>query len=388
MIACLVALAIALQEEPEPVKPAKPKPVKKAADEWTASPAVRLDVAYNSNIWQLDGEDQDRLLADQPGDQISGRYDDLESIEDWIFTPSVRLGAKGPSPFGGKLEAYAELEWQQYAVNTARSHLRARLGAEQKVGANGRLGLDVEFIPDYFHENRLSDATDFTGSVSSSERVYKAAHYRQIEASLSYRHTLVESDDFSLDGVAAVGLRLRNSTFDSRDEFAPPVEIGLRARSWKRVKWKLAFQLEQIDSPGEREVLLRDEPFFGTDLNGDGDLIDVDARAFETVDRSRRETSVIAGVEVEVIEAVSIGLEWKRTRKDWSSGELYDTSHRDRTDTHDEIELTAKVRLSREWEVRFQYEYTLQESNRDADPSGESHDYKRNIFVLSVIFRG
>jgi hypothetical protein len=118
-------------------------PAKKGGEEWAASWSLGLDVAYNSNVWLLDGDDQDRLLADQPGDQISGRFDDMERIEDGIITPSLRVAAKGPSPFGRKLEAYAELEWRQYAVNSARSHLRARAGTDQRVGPDGRLAMDA-----------------------------------------------------------------------------------------------------------------------------------------------------------------------------------------------------------------------------------------------------
>ncbi len=384
-------LATCLQDEPDPKpKPEKPAKKEKAAD-WQLSWAARIDLDYNSNIWLLDGDDGDRLLDDLSADQISGRFDGMESIEDWIVNPSIRFAAKGPSPFGRKLDVHAELEVQQYAVNGERSYLRARLGADQSVGKDGKLELDLSLIPDYFHKNYLVDATDFTGSNSASERIYDSAHYLEFELGLKYRHTLVQGGEVELDGVVSIGLRARqhDSTFAGRNEFGLPLELGVRAKAWKRVKAKLAFQFEPIDSPVKGEVLLLDEPAFAADLNGDGDMTDTNARTVQSVDRSRRETSLVFGVEVDVIETVAVALALTRTWKDWSSGEAFDVSHRDRSDVQDKIEFVVKVQFSKQWEGRIGVERTVQGTDRPADPgaSGETSDYQRNVFTFAAIFR-
>ncbi len=385
----IAALFGFLQEDPiEPPKLEKPA---KKKGEWKSTWAARVDLEYDTNIWRLDGDDQDRLLDDLAGDQISGRFDGMESIEDWIITPSIRFATKGPSPFGRKLEAHAKLEWNQYAVNPDRSHLRAAIGAEQNVGKDGRLDLDLELIPQYFQKNYLADATDFTGSVAASERVYEAGDYRQFAISLRYRHRFVEETDAEFDGLVSLGVRDRaySSPFRERNEIGVPFEFGVRAGGWQRVKAALALRFEPIASPGDDAVVLLDEPFFGVDLNGDGDNTDMNARSVQEVDRSRLETSFVFGVEVQVTETFTAGFAWTRTWKEWDSDGAFDVDHRDRSDVQDVIELQVRVQVTPDWEGRVTYEHTMQSTDRPGDPgsSGEVSDYKRDTFTISAIFR-
>jgi hypothetical protein len=390
MIALLAVLAAASFQETPPPKPEKLKPVKKNT-EWTSSWSARLDLVYNTNVWQLEGDDQDRLLDDLPGDQISGRFDDMESVEDWSATPSIKFAAKGPSPLGGKLDASVDLEWEQYFTNPARSHFTMKAGANQSIGKDGRIGLDLEFLPDYFQKDYLVDATDLTGSNSSSERIYKDAHYREFEMTLSYRHELTKSAEFSVDGVAALGLRNRDhgSPFAGRDELGTSIELGLRANAWKRVKGKLSWKFEGISTPTKSEILLLDEPLFGVDLNGDGDSTDMNARTLQSVDRSLRESSLTFGVDVDISSIVTAGLEWTRTWKDYSSSEPFDVSHRDRSDVQDKLELSVRAKFNAEWEARLGIERTFQETDRPADPgaAGETTDYQRTMVMFTAIFK-
>lgn len=386
LLVAFASPAWAQETDPAP----REKPATKSG-EWKTSWLARMDLEYDSNIWRLDGDDEERLLDDPPADRISGRFDDMESVEDWISIPSIRFAAKGPGPFGRKLELWAEAELHAYAVNPARSHVRFQVGAEHPVGDLGRLELEATLLPRYFRKNYLADATDLTGSVSASERIYEPGEYLEFELALAYRLRLVEGERFSLDGLATLGLRARDfaSPFGERDERAWPLEIGLRAGAWKRVKATLAFRYEPIDSPSQGAVVLLDEPAFTADLNGDGDATDMNARSVQTIDRSRRESGLVLGVEVELAEAVWAVCEWTRTWKDWSSNGTYDLDYRGRSDIQDRIELGVRVQFSKSWEGRLGYEHTVQDTDRPADPAttGETSDYDRDVFTVSALFR-
>lgn len=362
--------------------------------DWTTEWRARTELKYNSNVFLLSGTQEDRMNANVAGDQVSGRFDDMESVDDLILTPDLRFEAKGPSPLGGRWDLRAGVEYALYLENTRRSHLLAGLGVGQKIGPAGRLELSFGFLPQYFNKNYLADATDLTGDVAADERRYREGVYREWEVEVEYRHAFWNRSapqPFGMDGILAAGFRDRtyDSPFGGRDEEAPYFKLGLEFEHGKGVAWGLLYRLEDVDSPTRREVLLLDEFAFGTPLNGDGLVDENDARTVQSVDRSRREQSVSLFVSVDLSPTAALRVGYTRLLKSFDSGEPFDVSHRDREDARDEIEAVLKFDMAKGWYGRAGLEWREQETDRPTDPgsSGETTDYKRWVFFFSAVYR-
>jgi hypothetical protein len=370
---------------------------------WSFDGRLEGEVRYDSNIWLLNDSQESRLEDDLASDQASGRFDDMETVDDFILRPEVRAGLKGPSPLGRKVDLWAGLAWEQYLQNSARSHLEAGLGLGQSVGSRGRLEVRFGFVPGYFKKNYLADGVDANGNgnISSSERVYEPGDYREWEATIGYRHDLVErgpQDAFGMDARVLLGFRDRSfdSPFSVRDEEALWIRLGLgfehllrgAAKSkGTRVRWGVYYEYKTVDDPADPEVVLLDEAAFGVDFSGDGDSTDPNARVVTPVDRSRVEHAVGLGVEVEVTSSLDAGIAYEHVIKDFSSDEALDVSHTDREDTRDEVTLYVRADLGKSWDGRLSYGWREQETDRPDSPSTDTTDYTRHVFALSVIYR-
>ncbi len=359
--------------------------------EWSTQWRARGEIAYNSNVFLLDKNPTDTL--DQS--LASGRYEDMESVDDFVFSPDLRFELKGPSPLGRRLDGWAGLEYPFYFRNSRRSHLELGLGVGHAVGADGHLGLGLGFIPEYFSRNYLSDAIDpANDGVSASERRYEDGVYRQWVLALEYRHKIVDrtsKQPFGMTGIAALGIRDRtyDSPFDGRDEDGRSLSLALRFEYDTKVRWGIRYTYEAIDSPTEQEVLLLDEPDFGVNFNGDLDSTDQNARAFQSVDRSRKESEIGLFVSFAVGQATQLELGYARVRRDFDSGEPFDVSHRGREDTRDEIDIILKFDVAKDWDGRFGLEWREQDTDRSGDPdsTGGTLDYRRLMLILSFAYR-
>ncbi len=380
----IALLALLLVQEPAK-EPVKPETVSKGGA-WSVAIRPKSELSWTDNVFNLDGGDKDRRDEERASDAASGRFADMESNEDFLVAGSVRLQAKGPSPFGRRLELEAEAGYVHYVQNPARSHAILGTKAVQPAGA-GRLSLSLEFAPLTFNKNYLADATDLTGNVSSSERIYEPGNYREFAVELEYRHPLW-TGEAEFDGVAGLWLRDRTyeSPFRGRNEDGLGLRLGVVAEVRKTVEAGLRYKLEAVACPTEDEVQVLDETLLGAVLNGDGDAIDTDARAVEAVDRSRLEHSLKLGVVVRAIEPIEIEIAVERTWKEYSSAEAFDVDHRNRSDVKDEITFDVKVALGRGWDARVGYEWSGQATDRPADPesTGETSDYRRQTVWIAV----
>ena len=349
---------------------------------------------YDSNVWLLDGGQQDRLDADRPSDQVSGRFNDMESVDDIIFTPDLRLEVKGPSPLGRRLSVYFDLEYPFYTQNGNRSHLDLGLGLAQGVGARGTLELSFGFVPEFFRKNYLADAVDADGDgdIASDERIYEDGTYREWEIALEYRHKLVDStaqQPFGLVGAVALGLRDRtyDSPFDGHDEDAPFLELGLRFAYGPKVTWGIKYRYEAIDTPTEQEVVLIDEVALGQNVNGDA-FITNDARTVTAVDRSRIEHRIGLSFGYQLSPTVEAEISYVRLLREFDSGESLDFAHAGREDTRDEFGIELKIALAKGWSGRVGWEWREQHTDRPEEPgeSGGTVDYKRNLFFVSAVY--
>jgi hypothetical protein len=391
----LLLLAAAPQQNghgrPDPSRPQAPQ----GRSSWSAEWRAEAGLAFDSNPFLLDGGQKDRMERDLPADQTSGRWDDMESVEDIFFAPDFRLEAGGPSPLGRKLRTWIDLEYPYYFQNPRRSHLDLGLGVGQSVGNNGQIELSLEFTPEFFRKNYLADAVDSDGDgdIDSDERRYQDGTYREWETEVAYRHKIVDrtaQKPFGLEGAVAAGLRDRSfdPPFDGRNEEGVFLKLGLQARYGKPLKAGLHYKYETIDSPVETGVVLINEVALGRNVNGDAFITD-DARTVTSVDRSRTEHTIGVSFGYELSPAVELEVSLARLLRDWESSEPLDFSHTDRQDTRDEVGLALNFAAGKGWDGRVGWEWREQHTDRPDDPggTGDTVDYKRNLFFVSFVYR-
>jgi len=365
--------------------------------EWRA----RAELAYDSNIWLLESTAQERLRDHERGgppgsppddDETSGRYEDMERVDDFILAPSLSWEATGRSPLGRRYDFLIGVEIPVYFQNMRRSHLDFDLGLGQAVGADGRLGLAFQFIPEYFRKNYLADAVEVgvpNGDIQRNERIYEDGTYREFEIALEYRHKLIDrtqSQPFGLTG--AIEFIYADRSYDSpltyRDETATGIRLGLGFQYGPRVKWGLHYQYVAADSPSESHIVLINEFIYG---NQDGFAAIVNnARTNQIVDRTHNEHEFGLSVGVELSDKFEVELVYEQLRREFESDNRLDVEHFGREDVRDSIQTGLIYKLGKAWQGRLGYLRRVQESDLDDPEAGDDGDYKRYVFYASLTY--
>src|SRR5260370_21519419 len=162
----------------------------KAHKSWKGAVKVEAKGRYDSNTFLLADRQKTRLQRAGPAEQISGRFNDMNSVHDYIFTPSVKFLAEGPGVGGRRLGLQAGVNYDMYFLNPRRRHFNIEVAAEQNTSRNGRARAKFEYTPSYYYRNYLADATNYTSSVLPSERVYKPDVYSEWDVTADYRYRL------------------------------------------------------------------------------------------------------------------------------------------------------------------------------------------------------
>ena len=376
---------------------AKNSPGKKPAKgqkSWKGAVKVEARGRYDTNIFLLSDSQKTRLQTAGPAEQISGRFNDMKSPSDFIFTPSVKLLAEGPGLGGRKLGLEAGVNYDLYFRNPRRRHIDIELAAAQNTSRNGRTRVKFEYTPSYFYRNFLADATNLTTSVSASERVYRPDVYSEWDVTADYRHRLADGK------VAFLGragyLRRRNqapsgtfTTFVGRDRNAPHVGGGLEFElaKWWRVDGN--YDLALVDSPRVLEVMILNEPDFGVDFNSDGNATDLSIRTVQFVDRRHREHLYRLSAKLGIREKSYFEIGYQRRHRNFLSKEPFDVFHNGRTDNRDTIHFAFISHLNHGLQFTTGYNYILENSNRPNDPGvvGEVNDYKRSVGFVGLSYR-
>jgi hypothetical protein len=360
----------------------------KAQKSWKAAVKVDAKGHYDTNTFLLSDRQRTRLQAALPDDQISGRYKDMNSVHDYIFTPSVKFLAEGPGLGGRKLGLEAGLNYDMYFLNPRRRHFNIDLAAEQNTSRNGRARVRFEYTPSYFYRNYLADATNYTTSVLPSERVYKPDVYSQWDITVDYRHRLSGGKAALL---ARVGyLQRRNQApFVGHDRNAPHMGGGLDfgLTKWWRVDGN--YDLALVDSPRVQEVMILNEPDFGVDFNNDGNTSDFSIRTVQFVDRRHREHLFRASTKLGIRERSYFEFGFERRHRDFLSKEPFDVFHNGRTDNRDTFHVAFVSHLNESLQFSAGYKYIFENSNRPNDPGvvGEVNDYKRSVGFVGLSYR-
>ncbi len=389
-ILALASVGSALaQEKPDTGTTKKDKPKKEKT--WKTAVRVKANFAYDDNVFLLSQEQKRKLRTAGPAEAISGRFRDMDNVSDYIFTPTLALEAEGPGIGKRKLALEAEAGYNLYLRNSRRSHFDLDLSAAQETSKNGRVKLEFGLVPHYFQKNYLFDAIDLTGNVDADERVYRRAFYYEWDLMGDYKHRLWKGGDASVSGWIGAGYLRRhyNAVFTGRNRSAPHADTGLDLRLTKRVEVDVSYQLSAVDSPRRAEVQILDEPDFGVDFNGDLDALDNDRRTVFPVDRTFTEHRVRVETKIDLPHKVDLEFGYERRDRHFSSHELFDVNHVDRTDGRNAVHGEISYRPNSRTRLSGGYTFADQGTNRPGDPGalGEISDYHRNGAHVAFTYR-
>lgn len=359
--------------------PARRSPVPPRTGDSQFDLRMETELALDDNVYRLRDRNKRRLEANSPADQASGRWNDMESEDDFILSTDLRAAWKGPNEFrlGAAMESFAE--------NGARNHLALYGGADLALGRRLTLGLSVRWESETFKMNYLADATDLTGFVDDFERVYRPGTFEALQAKANLRYLIWRNGESKVHGSISAGRAERafESPFQGRDQEAVSLGAGLEF-DWGEPELALRITLTDVESPTRNEVLVLDEPEVLADLNGDGDAADFNRRTVQAVNRSRQEVSVrVAGK----YGRVRVWVE--REKSDFYSRLPFDLNHRDREDAGTSFGGSVEVDVANNVDGRLSLEVTDLDSNRrgDPDPALDEGDYENRVISFSVAWR-
>ena len=358
----------------------------KTGSRWHLTPALRVDVGYDDNVFLLATNKKDNVEAPSAAEVTSGRYAKMESATDLMTTLSTAVALKGPGLLGKSLVLSPAVDYDLYTRNSERSNVRLGLSLQQELWADSRLRLQGRLTPSYFAKNYLADAVDRdgNGSVSDDERVYAGGEYRESELAADYRFPLAKSSRKRPFG-AALQLdggyygRTYEAPFTGRDLKGPTAGAKLLLDFGRRISFDLAYDFASLSATPTDQVLLLDEPEFGQDFNGNGTVTDLDARALTKVDRSRREHSLGASLRLDLSKATDFALGYEHRWRRYTSEEPLDVSNSGRRDARSQVSANFRVRLAKDLRLRIGGVRSAQNLNRAGDPgsTGEIDDYTR-----------
>jgi hypothetical protein len=367
--------------------PSGKKP-EKALKSWTASVKVEGKGRYDSNTFLLSDRRKTSLQTAGADEKISGRFKDMNSVNDYIFTPSVKFLAEGPGVGGRKLGLQAGVNYEMYFLNPKRRHFNLEVAAEQNTSRNGRARAKFDYTPSYFYTNYLADATNYTSSVLPSERVYKPDVYSEWDVTLDYRYRLAGGKAALLGRVGYLQRR-NQAPFTGHDRNEPHMGGGLDfgLTKWWGIGGNYDFAL--VHSPRVQEVMILNEPDFGVDFNNNGNTTDLSIRTVQFVDRRHHEQRLRANTKLGIREKSYIEFGYERRHRNFMSKEPFDVFHNGRTDSRNTFQVAFTSHLNDRLQFTTGYSYIFENSNRPNDPgiAGEINDYKRDGAFVSLSYR-
>lgn len=388
----------ALAQAPTPAfaAAAQPPRTEKSVSRWHLTPALRVDVEYDDNVFLLGPGKKDNVAAPSTAEVASGRYTNMESANDVLTTLSTSVALKGPGLMGRSSELSPALDYELYTRNSERSNLRLGLSLEQELWADSRLRVQGRLTPSHFFKNYLADAVDrdASGTISDDERVYAGGEYRETELGAEYRVPLARSSRKHPVGLAlqvdgGYYGRSYDAPFSGRDLSGPTAGARILVDLGRKVSVDFGYAFASLSATTTDQVLLLDEPDFGQDFNTNGSATDLSVRTVTGVDRSRREHSLGASLHFDVGKTTDVALGYEHRWRRYTSNEPLDVSNNGRRDARNQLSADLRFRLARHLRLRLGGTHSSQSLNRGGDPgsSGEIDDYSRNQGSLGLSYQ-
>lgn len=365
---------------------------------WKLKTTVGAELSYVTNAFNLSTASIDRMEAALPEDQVSGRYKDMDSVEDLILTPRVKFALKGHGLGGRDLQIKPDVTYHLYLQNSKKSYLELEVDFEHEVWTDGVLLLVLGYKPDVHKKNYLANATDLTGGVTADERVYKPATYDDTSVDITYRHRLWKRGKgqagmklVSVFGEVGLGVQNREfaDPFENRNEDSVIADAELGFKFDNQVELSVEYVLERVKAPAGSEVLILDEPRFGVDFNSDGDALDNNIRSVQKVDRTYLDHTIGVKARVKITKDWAGEGRYDYRIQDYESTERFDVTHAGREDTRHRFGVGLKRDFAPKWTLGLELELTSEEAGfvgvTNVDPE-EVKTYDNTLFAISLSY--
>jgi len=376
---------------------------------WKVKTDASMGFSYDTNVFKLTSQQSDRFDQNRSSDQKSGRFNKMDSIDDFIFTPRVKATFSRAGIMGKKLSITPSIEYNKYVQVQEKSYFDFGLGIKQKVGKHSHVGLNFDYAPNIYRKNFLSNAVDAQTifdtkgkhGISGGEKVFSPAHYDDTTVELSYgrrlwknhrRHRKVLSPD-ALSAKVFGGYENRNfdNPFTNRteDNFFAGLDLGLALR--KNTDLTLTYQFKGISTNVKPELLIRNESKFGVDLDGDTVVENLNVATTQNVDRSRDQHTVGIKVSTRVRKGWYAHAKYEARFTSFNSNQPFDVSRLNRNDTRQKAALGLKGEIARRWFLALGWVNEHNHANRSGITiidKAEVKSYDINVYsaVISRIF--
>jgi hypothetical protein len=395
--AAFLAIAIAATATPAHAQSVQQAGARGAnLDRWQVTPALTTETEYDNNIFLLSPTKIGDVAAPSTSQITSGRYSGMKSARDVITTAQGALVVKGPGIGGRLLQITPAAVYEFYAVNAERRNTTFQLSLAQDLPRGSRAQLRARMTPSYFQRNYLMEATDANGdgSISSAERVYGAAVYRESELAAEYRIRLRKATKQSalaakLQLSAGYYGRAHDAPFAVRDLRGPTAGAVVLLDLTRRLGFDLGYDYGSFSASPGREVMLLDEPAFGRDFNGNGRTTDLSARANELADHSRTEHNLSGTTRIDLTRSATLALAYAHRSRRYTSTEPYDIANNGRRTSRNEFGVELGARVTQDVRLTAAIESSGQSLNQTSDIAGtlDATDYKRQRAKLRLSYQ-
>ncbi len=374
---------------------------------WKVKADAAMGFSYDTNVFKLSSQQIVRKDQNFPKDQKSGRFKDMDSVDDFIFSPHVSATLRHAGIMGRKVFITPSITYNRYVQDQEKSYFDFGLGIKQKLGRHSHVGLDVSYAPNIFRKNFLSGVLDKNGdgiistTKGNDEKFFSPAHHDDTTVVLSYgrrlwknhgKHREVLSPD-ALSAKVLVGYENRNfdDPFTNRteDSFLAGLDVGLALH--RHTDLTLSYRFKGISTNVAPELLIRNEPDFGVDLNGNGKTTDLRVATTQNVDRSRDQHTVGLKVSTRLRKGWYGHVKYEARFTSFNSNQPFDVIRVNRNDTRQKVGLGLKGEIARRWYLALGWTNLHNHANRSGlsiTDKAEVKSYDINIYsaVLSRIF--
>lgn len=342
-----------------------------------------VEFEHSDNIFQLTDYQQSRMEANDAEDSESGRFDDMESISDYILSPTLGIKYDINGLGNEDLSLSARVRYNYYLENQEKSYPEVRIRIKHNIGKKGALLLEGNFLFDYFKRNYLSGYNDGNdnGNISRDERIYSSAVYDEYEGLLAYEHTLFKNKGKPLSQVdlrpfCGYSSRVYNSAFKNRGREVAFTGVGLTFEFLSRLDLELVYQYENTRYPGDNELVLFDETRFGSDVNADGELKG-NAPLVTHIDRSANRHTLEINPSFRISKEILLFLGYEKRICEYTSDNPLDIEHYHNKSYRQKIKAGIQYDFSKSWSTEIEY-------NKTDDVNEENGNYSENCFIFSI----
>jgi hypothetical protein len=364
-----------------------------AAERWKWDAEITATAEYDSNVFNLDGDGQDRVENESAVDRATGRTRDMDSVNDVATAVRFEATARRDTEIG-RLSISPRAGYRYYLENTEKAFPELGVRIRQSFGEGAALELDLDYEVGVFKKNYLKGTRSADAVIAASERVYDRGIHDDFAVGLQYERPLWRSRESPawlrrLTGELALGYSARRfeNGFSNRDLDTWRAGVKLDARLGESVGLAIDYAVAAVRADGDEEVSILDESDVAADLNADGDRGDDDLRTLTEVDRSRVDHSLGIELEADLLRRLRASLGYRYTLRDYTSNGPLDIAHNGREDQEGALQLGLRWAFAKRWQANLEGELGWTDPNKDAAVIDDEDSKRRRRMLRLAIGR-